>query len=358
MFDFITIGSATQDIFIESDHGKIMEFRDPSSSDSFLCFEYGAKMEIDKLAYDIGGGAVNTAVNFSNLGFNTSTIIKLGHDLNTKAVQARLKEKNIDESLLVFSKKYKTGFSVILTSFEGDRTVLAHRGANAHLKLDDINWDVVKNSKWVYIAPLNGDSNAVLDKFAAYAEDHGVSMAFNPGSTQIKRGIEDLRKILMTAEVLIMNSSEASQITGIAERNDIEEVPECDCQKHKASKNPFPQDIKEMLIKLKSYGPKIVVITEGGRGVTVFDGQTLFFAPPFPAKVLSTLGAGDAFASTFVASLEKYRWDIEKAIKLASINAASIVQHFGAQDGLKNFEDLNKILEEHEDFSIIKSGVD
>ena len=354
MFDFITIGSATQDIFIESDNGKILELREPDSTNSYLCFEYGAKMEIDKLAFDIGGGAVNTAVNFANLGFNTSTIIKLGHDLNAKAVLSRLKEKNIDESLVVYSKKYKSGFSVILTSFEGDRTVLAHRGANAHLKLDEIQWDVIKNSKWVYIAPLNGDSNVVLDKFAAFAEKYGISMAFNPGTTQIKRGIDDLKKVLETAEVLIMNSSEAAHITGIPEREEIEDKNSCNCENQNAGKNYFPQDIKEMLIKLKSYGPKIVVITEGGRGVTVFDGKTFYFAPPFPANVLSTLGAGDAFASTFVASLAKYSWDIEKSIKLASINAASIVQHFGAQDGLKNFDELNKILDDNKDFNIIK----
>lgn len=342
MFDFITIGSATQDIFIESEQGKIFELRSPESSDAYLSFEYGAKIEIDKSAFDIGGGAVNTAVNFANLGFNTSTIIKLGHDLNGKAVLDRLNERNIDESLLVYSKKYKTGFSVILTSFEGDRTVLAHRGANAHLKPEEIRWDAIKDSKWIYIAPLNGDSNSVLTKLAMYAEEHGISMAFNPGTTQIKRGVDHLKKVLATAEVLVMNDLEASHITGILERTESREQRECH----------FPQDIVDMLIKLKSYSPKVVVITEGSRGVTVYDGKDFYFAPPFPAKVLSTLGAGDAFASTFVASLEKYSWDIEKALKLASINAASTVESFGAQSGFKDFNTLNQIIENNPDFKI------
>jgi len=346
MFDVVTIGSATQDIFIESDLGKILDLRDPFSSYSMLCFEYGAKIEIDQLAYDIGGGAVNTAVNFANLGFKTAPIVKLGNDLSAKAIFNRLEEKNIDKSLVLQTEEYKTGFSVILTSFEGDRTVLAHRGANSKLTIDEIPWENIKNSRWLYIAPLSGESNLVLDKIAEYAEENGVSMAFNPGTTQIKRGIEDLKKVIYTAEVLIMNKSEAASISGIPETciesNDSEEFAKKSCS----------PDINEMLYKLKSYGPKVVVITEGSKGVHCFDGNKIYFAPPFPAKVLSTLGAGDAFASTFVGCLIKYNWDIEKAIRIASVNAAQIIQNFGAQSGLKNFNELEEILSKNIDYKI------
>jgi ribokinase len=342
MFDVVTIGSATQDIFIESDLGKIQELRDPYSSYSMLCFEYGAKIEIDQLAYDIGGGAVNTAVNFANLGFKTAPIIKLGYDLNAKAIFQRLEEKTIDKSTVIQTKKFKTGFSVILTSFEGDRTVLAHRGANSKLNIEEIPWEEIKNSKWIYIAPLSGDSNLVLDKVAEFAEENGVSMAFNPGSTQIKRGIEDLKKIICTAEVLVMNKSEAASITGTCMESKEEEGMEKSCK----------IDINEMLYKLKSYGPKVVVITEGGKGMHCYDGEKVYFAPPFPAKTVSTLGAGDAFASTFVGGLIRYNWDIEKAIRIASINASQVIQNFGAQSGLKNFLELEEILSQNADYKI------
>lgn len=346
MFDVVTIGSATQDIFIESDLGKILEIRDPFSTYSMLSFEYGAKIEIDQLAYDIGGGAVNTAVNFANLGFNAAPIIKMGNDLNSKAICQRLDEKNLDKSLVLRSSECKTGFSVILTSFEGDRTVLAHRGANSKISIDEIPWDQIKNSKWLYIAPLSGESNLVLDKIAEFAENNDVSMAFNPGTTQIKRGIEDLRKVICTAEVLIMNKSEAASITGIAES--CLETKELDEDNKKACSI----DISEMLYKLKSYGPKVVVITAGSKGVYCYDGNKIYFAPPFPAKVLSTLGAGDAFASTFVGGLIQYNWNIEKAIKVASVNAAQIIQNFGAQSGLKNFKELEEILNQNKDYTI------
>ena len=236
----------------------------------------------------------------------------------------------------------KTGFSVILTSFEGDRTVLMHRGANSMITLDDINWEKTRNTKWMYFASLSGESNQILDKMALFAEENGINTAFNPGSTQIKRGLEDLRKILQTAEILIMNRSEASAVTGI-------------------SNNPpdFPDikdnNLKDMIFKLKSYGPGIVVITEGKRGVYAYDGETFYYAPPFPAKVISTLGAGDSFSSTFVGTIIKFgNQEIEKALKYASVNSASVIGTYGAQQGLKNFSEIEEKLKKNAGFKVQK----
>jgi ribokinase len=368
MFDVITIGSATQDIFIESDFGKILDMRDSFSKSSMLCFEYGAKIEIDKLAFDVGGGAINTGVNFANLGFKTASIVKVGKDLNAKAVLARMKEKNIDDSLVIRSDKNKTGFSVILTSFEGDRTVLAHRGANSKIKKEEISFDVLKNAKWIYIAPLSGDSNLVLDEIAEFAEKNNVSLAINPGTAQIKRGVEDLKKIIETAEILVMNLSEASAITGITpkyENFEVDTFNEClrvihdkkTLESEKIENQPWILSAAEMLIKLKSYSPKVAIITNGGDGIAAFDGETFYLVPPFPAKVISTLGAGDAFASSFTAGIIKYDWDIENALKLASINAAEVIQSFGAHVGIKNFDELEKIALKNPDYAIMKKSL-
>ena len=341
MFDIITIGGATQDIFVETDRGKIFNLETVSSKESYLCFDYGAKIEMDKMAYDIGGGAANTAVNFANLGLNTGIIVKIGNDLTAKAIMQRFKEKNIDTSMVIESKEDKTGFSIILTSYEGDRTVLMHRGANSTIKESEINFEKINHSKWLYVASLSGDSNQVLDKLAEYAENNGVNMAINPGSTQLKGGIDCMKKILKKAEILVLNRDEASAVTGIP--NNPPEFPSaCD------------DNLKEMIVKLRNYCPNTVVITEGKRGAYAFNGETFYHCPTFPSKVVSTLGAGDAFASTFVAGMIKYeKNNIEKSLKIASINSAHVVQSFGAQSGLKNFEELEKIYEENKDFNVV-----
>lgn len=360
MFDFITVGSATQDIFIESNLGNILDMRNASSKSSYLCFEYGAKIEIDKLAFDVGGGAVNTAVNFANLGFKTATIVKMGQDLNAQAVITRLKERNVSSDLVIRTDNHKTGFSVILNSYEGDRTVLAHRGSNSTITRSEINWDLFKQSKWIYLAPMAGATNLLLNEISSFAEKNGISLAFNPGATQIKRGINELKKVFANLEVLVLNNTEASAITSIAETNQLIDIVEnggdIDFSKlHSIDTQPWVCSIYRMLMKLKSYGSKIVAITNGVKGVIAYDGKHFYLVPPFPAKVVSTLGAGDAFTGTFVAAIEKYGKDhIEKAIAMASINGAAVVENFGAQTGLKTFEELESIINYYPDYKVIK----
>jgi sugar/nucleoside kinase (ribokinase family) len=106
------------------------------------------------------------------------------------------------------------------------------------------------------------------------------------------------------------------------------------------------------LDKLKSTNAKVVIITDGKHGVYAYDGMKYYRCPEFPATVVSTLGAGDALSSTFTASLMYTNWDVEKSLKLASVNAASIVSHFGAQEGFLSFEEMEERLLATPDFKV------
>lgn len=344
MFDIITIGSATIDTFVETNAANIVSVTSIDAKKDFMAYPYGSKIEIDKFDLATGGGAVNTAVNFTNLGFNTSTIIKIGNEIQGQNILKTLKDFKVDISNVIISDEDKTGFSIILTSFQGDRTVLAHRGANANLQASEINFDAIKNSKWLYIAPLNGESTKVLDKIAMFAEEHDVNMAINVGTSSIKKGAKYLDKILKTAEVVILNKEEASMLTGIIVRPDSKD--------EKYSKQLIHPDVKKILNKLKSTNAKIVLVTDGRNGVYAFDGSKYYQCDEFPAKVVSTLGAGDAFSSTFVATLEKTNWDIKTALIHAAVNAAATVEKFGAQEGFLTYEQIKKKLTNYSDFDV------
>ena len=344
MYDVITIGSATIDIFVESDSARVVSVASKEKSTQFMSYQYGSKLEIDDFSFSVGGGGVNTAANFSNLGLKTSAIIKVGSDFYAQAIQNAVEKRNIDTSNIIKDKNDSSGFSVILLSFEGDRTVLAHRGTNATIKSSEINYDAIKKSKWLYIAPLNGNTNRILDEIADFAERNDVNMAINLGTTSIKKSKKHLPKVLATAEVIIMNLEEAAMYTEIEPRPDSKDT--------KYSNSVIHPDVVQILNELKSTHAKIVVITDGKRGVYAYDGKKYYRAPEFPAKVISTLGAGDAFASTFVATLERYDWDIKKALEYASVNAASVVENFGALDGFLTFDKIKEKLKADKDFKV------
>ena len=84
-------------------------------------------------------------------------------------------------------------------------------------------------------------------------------------------------------------------------------------------------------------------MTDGGNGAYAYAGNNeVFYVPSFPGKVVSTLGAGDAFASTFCASMNKTNLDIGKSLIYASINSGSVVSEFGATDGLLTFNEIEE----------------
>ena len=347
MFDIITIGSATMDVFVECDEANIVSVSTKDKKSEFMSYPYGSKVEITAFDSNVGGGGVNTALNFVNLGFKASAFCKIGDDIYSKGILEVLNKSSLDTSNIIQDKSVSTGFSIILLSFQGDRTVLAQRGANATLKKTDIDFEVLKQTKGIYIAPLSGESNKVLCSIVDFAKENNIPVCFNAGTTSIKKGFEYVKKIIDSAKVVVMNKEEASMCTGITVRPDSRE--------EKFSDNLIHPDIKKMLKELKVGAEQIMVITDGKEGAYAYDGKTFFKCPNFPAKVLSTLGAGDAFSSTFCASLGRTNYDIGKSLMYASVNSASVVSSFGASEGFLAFEEIEEKLKENPYF-IYKTG--
>jgi sugar/nucleoside kinase (ribokinase family) len=334
MFDVITIGGATLDFFVESSKFNILDLKSIDNHKEYLCLGYGDKIEIEQSSFDIGGGAVNTSVSFAKLGLKTSLFTKTGSGHIANYLLSKVRSRNVDTSLVVKSTTERTGFSIILTSFEGDRTVLTQRGANSTLQKEDINCEALKQTKAIYCSSLSNNSEKILVDIAEFCHQSNIKFACNPGGTTIQKGMNSQKDFLSHTNILILNKQEASDFTGIIEKTEskYDEIPE----------NSINPDIQKILVTLKKFVKDIVVITDGKRGVYVYDGQKFYFAKPYPAKVVSTLGAGDAFASTFVGTLMKTD-DIQKSIALALINSASVVGEYGAQTGLKTDDELFEI---------------
>jgi sugar/nucleoside kinase (ribokinase family) len=349
MTKIVTIGSATMDVFVECDDANIVSVCKKDKKSEFMSYPYGSKIEITDFTTQVGGGGINTAVNFANLGFSTGAIFKVGDDIYSKGIFEFFKTKKVNLSSIVQDKQDSTGFSIILTSFEGDRTVLAHRGANAHISKSEIDFETIKNADLLYIAPLNGDSNRVLDEIVEFAKENGTYVCFNAGTTGIKKGYEYLKNILASAQIVVMNKEEAMMATGITLRPDTKD--------EKFSNEIIHPDLKSMFEKLKVAPYQVIVITDGGAGAYAYDGTNYYYCPCFDGPVTSTLGAGDAFASTFCAALYKFDKDICKSLLAASINSAGVVSAFGATAGLRTFDEILQKMNEAPEYKckIIKA---
>ena len=341
----ITIGSATMDVFVECDDANIVSVCSKNKNSDFMSYPYGAKIDITTFSSNVGGGGVNTACNFGNLGFETSAIFKVGKDVYSEGILDFFKSQNVNLEHIIQKEDTSTGFSIILVSFQGDRTVLAHRGANANILEEEIDFDAIKGADLIYVAPLNGNSNKVLEPIIEFAHKNNVKICFNAGTTSIKRGFEHIKKILESAHYVVMNKEEASMTTGIQVRPDT--------KTEKFSHEVIHRDIKEMLSTLKVKDYQTIVITDGGHGAYAYDGNKYYFCEPFPSTVVSTLGAGDSFASTFCATIMRNNADIGTALMYASVNASSVVSEFGATEGLLTFDKIKEILNNNPNYTYL-----
>lgn len=322
MYDVICVGCATQDVFVSSDQTCLITLRSEDCEQQYLAYEYGGKLAVDELFISTGGGASNTAISFSRLGLKVAAICELGEDDAGHMVERHLAEHGIDTRMLTHSPDLKTGYSVILVGPTGDRTVLVHRGAGCTLTKPEVAWDTVKQTKWLYLASLSGESAGLWDDFAAFASEHGIRLAINPGSQQLKRGMEGMAKILAATDFISLNRREAFQLTGVAEKRGEE-------------------DERAALQALVAAGCKMAVMTMGAQGAMAYDGHEYVAVAAPQVKVVSNLGAGDAFSSGVVAALQ-HGLSLREALEVGSLNSGSVVGVMGATEGLLDWETVEK----------------
>ena len=309
MFDVITIGSATRDVFARSGDIKIKKGKEFATGKG-ACFALGSKLNLEEVNFSVGGGAINTAVTFANQGFYVAPIAQVGLDPEGEHILKKADKYRIHCDFIATDKKYLTSFSFILSLADGSRTVFRYKGASWHLKTSQIRWNEF-NAQWLYVNHMAGDSHKVLPKILKEAKKNGMQIAWNPGTTQLEKK-KELQKLLGYADLFIVNQGEAAMVTGI----------------------PYQKE-KEIFKKLNNLMHGVVIMTKGPRGVTVSDGKTMWFSGVLPLrKVVDRTGAGDAFGSGFVAALMKKPGDIENAIQFASANATGVLHEWGANHGL------------------------
>ena len=315
MYDVITAGSATIDVFARTKFSELIKIIDPKGETDLLAFPAGSKILIDELEFTTGGGGTNTAVALSRLGHKVAFLGKLGEGTNSQFIHKELRKEKID--LLCAHGHGHSGYSVILDTLEHDRTILTYKGINDELKYSDIPLRKLK-AKWFYFSAMMHESFHTLEKLADFAQQHGIKVAFNPSTYLAEKGSSHLKHILGRTELLVLNKEEACMLAG---KNETEEI----------------------LSKLKGLGPKIVVITDGRNDLYAIDGNNIYRTKPPFAKVVDTTGAGDAFAASFVSGILKKN-DIGFAIKLGIVNALSVVTHYGAKNILLSYREAMKMM--------------
>ncbi len=300
----LSIGAAVQDVFMS--HSDVFAPVCITPDNCFAQLPMGAKADVNQINFSTGGGAMNGATTFARQGLDTTFIGKVGRDPAGEAVLADLDKESIDSQYMSYSKKYNTGYSVILLAESGERTILTYRGASTHYR--KVNFHSVENVKadWLFLSTLAGDFD-VLEYLVNWATENNVLIAFNPGKGELADP-ERLKKLIPKLTILNANKEEMQLLFGKLSSED--------------------------LAKKASSKVKYVVVTDGPNGAVATDGTTIISAGMYEdVPVIDRTGAGDAFISGFT-SVIAGRGSLEEALVFGSANSTSVVGHIGAKEGI------------------------
>jgi len=324
-FDLITIGDSTIDTFIRI-HDATIEC-DIHREDCKICVKYGDKIPVDSIAHGVAGNAANVAVGCSKLGLSTAIYANLGDDDQGKTIKQVLERENVaDDYIRVHSDK-DSNLSVVLT-FQGERTIFVYH-QDWDYRLPDL-----ADTSWVYLTSMaeSFTNSNIMDEVCHYIDKSKAKLAFSPGTFQLKADIKRYPKILEKCEIIFVNLEEAKRILGISESEIVNE--------------------RDLLSKMHFLGPKTVVITDGANGSYVSDGNRNLKIGTFPTKLVEKTGAGDAYASGFLAALIS-RMPLEEAMAWGAINAAHVITKTGTQNGLLTKEQLLRHRHEANNFNAV-----
>ncbi len=301
MARIVSIGAALQDVYLV-DHDDF----GTNKRGYFNQIELGSKIDIDKINFSTGGGATNAATTFARTHHESIFMGCIADDAAGHAILDALDQEGIDSSYVTYTDKAHTGYSLVLLTPTGERTILTCRGASA--KFDLLNADDLDTiyPDWLYVTTFRGNMD-MLDQFFAKAKELGAKIMFNPGNLELQHSRKFIG-LLSDVDVLLVNKEEAKQIV---EGN----------------------TLKEFVYRLKNYVPT-VIITAGHQGAIAANGDEVYrigLYEDIPVK--DATGAGDAFGSGFLAAFANGR-SFTDSLTFASANSTSVVQYIGSKKGI------------------------
>lgn len=254
-----------------------------------------------------GGKGANQAVAVARLGYPVRMIGRVGSDQFGDHLLDCLVKAGVDVGCVLFTRG-PSGSAVILLTDSGENSIIVTPGANAFLSADDIraNAETLRTAGMV-LTQLETPIEA-LAELSIFCQAEGIPLILDPA---LAKPIPEA--ILRAVTWFTPNQVEASffqESTGAEE------------------------DAEHLINNLMSSGVAGVILKRGRHGAILRSSEgTGFEQPAFPAEVLDTTAAGDAFNGAFAVGLME---DLcpEESLTFAAAAASICVERTGAQEAM------------------------
>lgn len=283
----------------------------------------------------LGGSATYLSLTSSYFTNDVRLVGVVGHDFADSDIEL-LRSKGVNLDGLQVDKSGKTFFWAGRYHFDLNSRDTLDTQLNVFERFNPVIPEQFKSSKYVCLGNIAPSlQSVVLDQI-----ENPELVVLDTMNFWIEGAKEDLLKALKRVDVLIINDSEARQLSG------------------------EPNLVKASAI-IRNMGPTTLIIKKGEHGALLFVGDEIFSAPGFPVlDIFDPTGAGDTFMGGFVGWLAKTNdlspANMRRAVIYGSVMASYCVEKFGPErlthlneEAIKYrydaFRELSEIPEKHND---------
>lgn len=277
-----------------------------------------------------GGKGANQALQCARLGADVTMMGCVGDDLFGRELLATPRQAGVDVSHVLVRKEVSSGVGHVLlevTEHSAQNRIVVIPGANRTLTVGEVAWlqDEIGTYDMVLLqleVPL--EVNLAV---AGWAKAAGVPVMLNPAPAT---DLDD--RLLALVTYLTPNEQEAAAETGLPLRMDQRGIQR--------------DDLKCIAAALWAKGVENVIITLGGNGSAVVQGDAIRYIPCVKMDhVADPTAAGDSFVGALCVGLTA-GLSQEEALAFASHTAAITVSRMGAMPSLPTLEEVVALLRE------------
>ncbi|HZP00373.1 MAG TPA: 5-dehydro-2-deoxygluconokinase [Terriglobia bacterium] len=284
--------------------------------------------EVEHFSRHVGGSSANIAVGLSRLGLRVGIISCVGRDALADYLLTFLHSEGVNVQFVTQAAGY--GTSLCLTEVSPPdhfpQVFYRHRPADGQIVVGEDEKAFIRRAK---IFVTNGTSLAVSPSrestLAALetAREGGLRTVFDMDYREsswetAEEAGRTARKVLPWVDIVLGNAHEIAILTG----------------------EPDPDAQVEAVL---STGVAVLVRKLGAEGVEAHTRGQSFRAAPYPIKVVSTIGAGDGFASGFLYAFHR-KIPLDNCLRYGNASAAIVVSRVSCSDAMPYRSELEEFL--------------
>lgn len=301
MYDLITIGNITIDLFFQGDCLTIKDNR--------IQLALGGKYFVDHFSESVGGGGANVAIGASKQGIKTAVIGNVGRNPFQKIIFAKLHEAKVATELITEVDNYLC-ISAVLLAKNGEKSIINYGNSHQHIFSNEKDLNRLLKTKIVYMGNLPHVSMTEKEMTLSFLRKNHIPTVVNLGVVDCRREEKQLQQLLRYIDILILNGHEFAELT-----------------KKSYDRLDFNT---EFINKFSALQDKLLVVTDGEKGSYAYYQSHYFSQLAEPVnKIIDTSGCGDGYTAGFIAEYLKTK-DIQKSMLCGAQYAAKILKKIGA----------------------------